>query len=116
MENEKISFLVACDWFNDLQECTTEEKALILDYMFAYNLNKPLPETSDRFMKSMFSRMRQFFDLNNDKYIRACLLGGINQRIRWAREKEDPEEEKRIQEERDFLKTHTIQEYTSVYK
>lgn len=112
MKAEKKSFVMSFDWYPSIQECTDEEKAWILDSVYRYQLYGEVPKTNDRFLKMIFAEMRKFFDYNAVKYEEQKIQNSLNQRKRWAKTEEEAEA---IEEEKRFLKSHSIEEYTAVY-
>ena len=115
MKKEKNAFLMAYDWYDTFQQCSDKEKAMILDYAYAINLNQKPPETSDRFMKSIFMQMDKFFSYSKEKYLETCIDKSLNQQLRWAKDKKDAEKIQQIKDRKNYLKFHSVQEYTRVY-
>ena len=115
MKKEKNAFLMAYDWYDTFQQCSDKEKAMILDYAYAINLNQKPPETSDRFMKSIFMQMDKFFSYSKEKYLETCIDKSLNQKLRWAKDKGNAGQIQKIKEQKNYLKFHSTQEYTRVY-
>lgn len=116
MKAEKNTFVMSYDWADIIQECTTEEKAWLLDAVYEYQLRGTIPETDNRFLKTTFLTMRKFFDINAEKYEEKKIVNSLNQQKRWFREKNDIAGQKLVDEKLNYIKSHSLKEYRDVYE
>jgi len=80
--DKKNSFVLYNDWYEAIEELTTEEKGLLIDAIFKYHIHNELP-AKDSPIKMPFNFLKPIFDANIRSYIAKCeqnrengLLGG----------------------------------------
>jgi len=89
MEKTKSSFLIHLDYETLLEDLTLEDKGVLLEAMFAYSSNKPLPKMKS-LTKMAFKFIKRQMDYDNDKWLRKCKKNKENAEARYkTKGKED---------------------------
>lgn len=80
--DKKNSFVLYNDWYEAIEDLTTEEKGLLLDAIFRFHISKEIPP-KDSPIKMAFKFLKPMFEANIRSYIAKCeknresgLLGG----------------------------------------
>jgi len=103
------------EWYDDIKKCNEKEKAMILEYAYAFHMGEDLPKSDDRFINRIFEKMNKYFGNNKIQYEKRCIDNSLIQKLSWAKRTKNKEKENQIEKQRRYLETHSIQEYTQVY-
>ena len=119
-EQNDRTFVGTTKWLDEfVSESSVEEQAWFFRAILTYNKTGEVISTDgmqdERYLKSHFKQMKSWFDGNSEKYLKRKIDNSLNQQIRWADERGNVELSRELREKKEFLKEHSIDEYTHVY-
>lgn len=116
MKKPKNTFIMCLDWYDSIAELEPEQKAMLLDAIYNYQINGEVTSPKDKIVKVVFAPMIRFFRSAEKDYDKRCIQNSLNQLKRWANEDGDEAKKTEIKERERYLKTHTAEEYRTLYE
>ena len=89
MKQSEHSFLMQKQWKVQIALLSTEQKAQLLDAVYAYHCDKEDFTSNDPVMNIMWISMKQAFEYNEKKYKESCERNRENAKKRWEKQKDD---------------------------
>ena len=81
----KATFILCKDRIEYTKEMTTEDKAQLFDAILYYNNDQPIWEELSYVVKVVFSKMKNFFDEQNQKYEEKIVKRNKENGAKWGR-------------------------------